>query len=230
MPDPAAVNSMFGRIAHRYDLTNRVLSGGIDLYWRSRLVSEVRRSRPGDILDLATGSGDVALALARGLPAGTRIVGMDFCEPMLREAQAKLARLPGAAVEFRQGDALRMPLPDGGFDAVTIAFGLRNMADRARCLSEIRRVLRPQGRLFVLEFSQPSRWFRPLYSFHMRSVAPRLAGLLTGDRGAYDYLRESIGAFPGREGLSAEILGAGFSSVTARAMTVGIVALHVARR
>jgi demethylmenaquinone methyltransferase/2-methoxy-6-polyprenyl-1,4-benzoquinol methylase len=206
------------------------LSGGIDLYWRSRLVSEVRRSRPGDILDLATGSGDVALALARGLPAGTRIVGMDFCEPMLREAQAKLARLPGAAVEFRQGDALRMPLPDGGFDAVTIAFGLRNMADRARCLSEIRRVLRPQGRLFVLEFSQPSRWFRPLYSFHMRSVAPRLAGLLTGDRGAYDYLRESIGAFPGREGLSAEILGAGFSSVTARAMTVGIVALHVARR
>src|ERR1700691_5802344 len=103
MPDPAAVNSMFGRIAHRYDLTNRVLSGGIDVYWRARLVSEVRRSRPGDVLDLATGSGDVALALARGLRPGTRIVGMDFCEPMLREARAKLGRWGQPAVEFLPG-------------------------------------------------------------------------------------------------------------------------------
>jgi len=230
MPDPAAVNSMFGRIAHRYDLANRVLSGGIDLYWRSRLVSEVRRSLPNDVLDLATGSGDVALALARSLPAGTRILGMDFCEPMLREAEAKRARQPATRVEFLRGDALDLPLPTGGFDAVTIAFGLRNMADRARCLSEIRRVLRPRGRLFVLEFSQPRRWVRPLYSFHMRRVAPGVAGFLTGDRGAYDYLRESIGAFPGREALSREILAAGFSGVSATAMTLGVVALHDARR
>ena len=230
MPDPAAVNSMFGRIAHRYDLTNRVLSGGIDLFWRARLLSAVRKSHPGNVLDLATGSGDVALALARGLPPGTPIVGMDFCAPMLGEAEAKLARHPLAGVEFRQGDALRIPLEDGSFDAVTIAFGLRNMADRAKCLSEIQRVLRPQGRLFVLEFSQPWPWVRPLYAFHMRSIAPRIAGALTGDRGAYDYLRESIGAFPRREALSEEIRGAGFSSVSARSMTMGIVALHVATR
>ncbi|HEY5078298.1 MAG TPA: bifunctional demethylmenaquinone methyltransferase/2-methoxy-6-polyprenyl-1,4-benzoquinol methylase UbiE [Opitutaceae bacterium] len=230
MPDPAAVNSMFGRIAHRYDLTNRVLSVGIDLYWRARLVSAVRKSRPGNALDLATGSGDVALALAKGLPRGTPIVGMDFCAPMLVEAEAKLARVAPSLVEFKQGDALRIPLADGSFDAVTIAFGLRNMADRAKCLSEIRRVLRPQGRLFVLEFSQPWPWVRPLYAFHMRSIAPRVAGALTGDRGAYDYLRESIGAFPGREALSQEIRAAGFSGVTARAMTMGVVALHVARR
>ncbi len=227
MPDPVAVNSMFGRIAHRYDLANRVLSGGIDLYWRACLVSAVRRSQPRDILDLATGSGDVALALARGLPGGTGIVGMDFCEPMLREAEAKLVRLPLSSVEFRQGDALRIPLEDASFDAVTIAFGLRNMADRAKCLSEIRRVLRPKGSLFILEFSQPWGWVRPLYFFHMRSIAPRVAGLLTGDRDAYHYLCESIDAFPGKEALSAEIRSAGFSSVTASAMTMGTVALHV---
>jgi demethylmenaquinone methyltransferase / 2-methoxy-6-polyprenyl-1,4-benzoquinol methylase len=230
MPDPAAVNSMFGRIAHRYDLANRVLSGGIDLYWRACLVSAVRRSQPREILDLATGSGDVALALSRGLPVGTRIVGMDFCEPMLVEAEAKRARLPGSRVEFMQGDALAIPLADACVDAVTIAFGLRNMADRARCLSEIRRVLKPQGRLFVLEFSQPQCWFRPLYSFHMKTIAPTVAGFLTGDRAAYDYLRESIGSFPGRDALSKEILDAGFSSVSASAMTLGVVALHVARR
>jgi demethylmenaquinone methyltransferase/2-methoxy-6-polyprenyl-1,4-benzoquinol methylase len=230
MPDPLAVNSMFGRIAHRYDLVNRVLSGGIDLYWRSCLVSAVRRSLPNEVLDLATGSGDVALALARGLPIGTHIVGMDFCEPMLREAEAKRARQSLDRVEFRHGDALDLPLPDGSFDTVTIAFGLRNMADRARCLSEIRRVLRSRGRLFVLEFSQPTPWFRPLYSFHMKAIAPRVAGFLTGDRGAYDYLRESIEAFPDRNALSREILGAGFSKVSAVPMTLGIVALHTAER
>jgi demethylmenaquinone methyltransferase/2-methoxy-6-polyprenyl-1,4-benzoquinol methylase len=230
MPDPAAVNSMFGRIAHRYDLANRVLSGGIDIYWRSKLVSAVRRAQPSDVLDVATGSGDVALALERGLPEGARIVGMDFCEPMLREAEAKRGRRPSSRVSFLQCDALALPMADGSFDAVTIAFGLRNMADRSRCLAEMRRVLRPAGVLFILEFSQPWSWFRPLFGFHMRRTAPALAGFLTGDRGAYDYLRESIGAFPSKEALSREILGAGFTTVSARAMTLGVVALHVARR
>ncbi len=223
---------MFGRIAHRYDLANRVLSCGIDIYWRIRLVSAVRDTHPKDVLDLATGSGDVAFALARGLSPGVCILGVDFCAPMLVEAEAKRALIKGsgARVEFKQGDALALPLPDGGFDAVTIAFGLRNMADRPKCLSEIRRVLRPGGRLFVLEFSQPWRPVRPFYSFHLRHVVPRLAGLLTGDRGAYEYLGDSIGGFPGRAGLSAEILGAGFASVTSFGMTMGIVALHEAQR
>jgi demethylmenaquinone methyltransferase/2-methoxy-6-polyprenyl-1,4-benzoquinol methylase len=223
---------MFGRIAPRYDLANRVLSGGIDLYWRARLVSAVRRAHPRDILDLATGSGDVAFALRRGIPGELRILGMDFSPPMLAQAEAKKSALAGAApgIEFRPGDALDLPLPDADFDAVTIAFGLRNMADRARCLAEIRRVLRPDGRLFVLEFSQPYPWFRPLYSIHLSHVIPRLAGLLTGDRGAYRYLGESIGAFPGRDALAQEIRAAGFTEVSAQALTMGIVALHVARR
>ena len=223
---------MFGRIARRYDLANRVLSLGIDTYWRHCLVKAVRRERPASVLDLATGSGDVAFALERALPRGVRVVGMDFCAPMLAEAERKKCARPGAhgALEFLQGDALAIPLADGQFDAVTIAFGLRNMADRARCLCEIRRVLRPGGCLLVLEFSRPWRWVRPLYGLHLRRIVPRLAGALTGDRGAYEYLGDSIGSFPDRAALAAEIAAAGFPAVSARAMTMGIVALHVARR
>jgi demethylmenaquinone methyltransferase / 2-methoxy-6-polyprenyl-1,4-benzoquinol methylase len=228
MPDPTAVKSMFGRIARRYDLANRVLSLGIDTHWRKRFVEVVRQGRPGRILDLATGSGDVALALAKGLPEATLVLGMDFSEPMLEEARAKLLRHPDpqSRVQFQFGDGLALPLPDQSFDAVTIAFGLRNMADRPLCLDEILRVLKPGGRLHVLEFSQPQAWLRPLYTFQIRYVAPWLAALLTGDRSAYEYLATSIGAFPGLEGLSYEIEAAGFSQVTGQAMTFGIVALH----
>jgi demethylmenaquinone methyltransferase/2-methoxy-6-polyprenyl-1,4-benzoquinol methylase len=222
---------MFGRIAPRYDLANRVLSGGIDLYWRFKLVEAVRRARPRNVLDLATGSGDVVFALQRALPEGTQLLGMDFCQPMLDEAELKQAAHPSprGMIRFQPGDGLALPLPDQAFDAVTIAFGLRNMADRAQCLSELRRVLRPGGTLFILEFSQAWALVRPFSDFHIRKVAPALAGWLTGDRAAYEYLGTSIEAFPGREKLSAEIRSAGFSTVTAAAMTMGVVALHVAR-
>ncbi len=232
MPDSVAVNSMFGRIAHRYDLANRVLSCGMDLYWRSRLVNAVERARPRNVLDLATGSGDVAFALARRLRPGTRVFGLDFCEPMLERAETKKAAKPSrySEVEFMHGDALDIPVEDASFDAVTIAFGLRNMSDRARCLSEIRRVLKPDGRMFVLEFSEPWRLFRPAYALYLRRLVPGLAGVLTGDRRAYEYLGETIAAFPGRKALTAEIHKAAFDDVSAKSMTMGIVALHVAFR
>jgi demethylmenaquinone methyltransferase/2-methoxy-6-polyprenyl-1,4-benzoquinol methylase len=230
-PDPTAVNSMFARIASRYDLANRLLSGGIDRGWRRRLVRAVRAHGPRDVLDLATGSGDVAFALARGLPAGTEIVGMDFCQPMLDEATAKLTKANDvryARVSFRPGDGLNLPLPDSGFDAVTISFGIRNMADRHRALSEMRRVLRPGGRLWILEFSRPEPWFRPFYYFYLRNVLPGIAGIVTGDRAAYVYLNETIEQFPDRAGLSAEIQQAGFRRVASTGLTFGIVALHEA--
>lgn len=232
MPDPAAVNAMFGRIARRYDLANRLLSGGMDRWWRHQLVAAVRRATPRDVLDLATGSGDVAFALARGLPPSTPVIGMDFCQPMLDEAAAKKAAADAtryANVSFRPGDGLALPLADASVDAVTIAFGLRNLADRARGLREMRRVLRPGGRLFVLEFSQPAAWFRPLYFFYLKKILPVVAGMVTGDRAAYVYLNETIAQFPGRAALAEEIRAAGFSNVTARGMTCGIVALHEAR-
>lgn len=224
---------MFGRIARRYDLANFVLCAGIDSWWRKKLVASVRKTGPREILDLATGSGDVAFALARALPDAARITGMDFCQPMLDQAETKKAHLGAVRyqnVRFQQGDGLALPVADESIDAVTIAFGLRNLADRARGLREMRRVLRPGGSLFVLEFSQPDRWFRPLYYFYLRRLLPHIAGLVTGDREAYVYLNQTIGAFPDRTALAAEIRAAGFARVTAEPMTFGVVALHEAQK
>jgi demethylmenaquinone methyltransferase/2-methoxy-6-polyprenyl-1,4-benzoquinol methylase len=230
MPDPVAVNAMFGRIADRYDLANHLLSGGLDVLWRRRLVREVARTQPADVLDLATGSGDVAFALRRKLPANARITGMDFCQPMLDEAERKRAASPARSdVRFALGNALEIPAADACVDAVTIAFGLRNTADRERALREMHRVLRkPDGHLFVLEFSQPYRWFAPVYFFYLRHLLPRVAAWCTGDRAAYDYLCGSIEKFPDRAGISAEIRTAGFTEVRAAALTLGTVALHIA--
>jgi demethylmenaquinone methyltransferase/2-methoxy-6-polyprenyl-1,4-benzoquinol methylase len=232
MPDPIAVNSMFGRIARRYDVANRLLSGGTDVRWRRRLVAAVRSTSPHDVVDLATGSGDVAFALSRGLSPETRITGMDFCQPMLDEAEIKKNAAGGqyGNVSFRVGDCLALALEDDCCDAVTIAFGLRNLADRSRGLREMRRVLRPGGHLFVLEFSQPSRWFRPFYYFYLRQLLPLVAGAVTGDRAAYVYLNDTIAQFPGRAALAAEITSAGFTCVSAEPMTFGIVALHIGRK
>jgi demethylmenaquinone methyltransferase/2-methoxy-6-polyprenyl-1,4-benzoquinol methylase len=232
MPDPVAVNSMFGRIARRYDLANHLLSGGLDVWWRRVLVRAVAQGRPGKVLDLATGSGDVAFALIAELPKTAQVIGMDFCQPMLDAADRKKTALPAvdqARVVFRQGDGLALPLPDACFDAVTISFGLRNMADRHRSLTEMRRVLKPGGRLYVLEFSQPNRLVRPFYFLYLRRILPRIAGAVTGDRAAYVYLNESIEEFPSRESLADEIRAAGFSEVTARGLTFGSVALHSGR-
>lgn len=230
MPNPKAVNSMFARIAGRYDFANHLLSGGVDYWWRQRLVRAVHDARPADVLDLATGSGDVAFALADGLPPGVRITGMDFCQPMLDEALRKRnASARWAGIDFRPGDGLTLPLPDRSFDALTISFGLRNMADRSTALSEMRRVLRPGGQLIVLEFSQPFPWFRPVYYAYLQGVLPWVAGWVTGDRSAYEYLGGSIADFPARAALANELRQAGFSDVRATPLTFGIVALHQAR-
>ncbi len=218
---------MFGRIAGRYDVANRLLSGGVDIWWRKRLIRAVARHSPHDVLDLATGSGDVAFALADGLPAETPITGMDFCRPMLDEAVEKQKQRGGyEQITFREGDGLNLPIGDETYDAATISFGLRNMADRHRCLSELHRILRPDGRLWVLEFSQPYRWFRPLYYAYLKYVLPIIAGIVTGDKGAYDYLCGSIETYPGHEGITEEMRQAGFVDIECHRLTWGIVALH----
>lgn len=228
MPDPVAVNSMFARIARRYDVANHLLSMGVDIRWRAQLVKAVRAAAPKSVLDLATGSGDVAFALSSNLGENVQILGVDFCAPMLEEAEIKKRSRHYANVTFQQGDGMALGMPDNSYDAVTISFGLRNMSDFRKSISEMRRVLRPGGRLFILEFSQPARWFRQLYYFYIKRVLPSLANLITGDRSAYVYLNETIENFPNRERLSAEIRAAGFAQVKARGMTFGIVALHEA--
>jgi len=231
MPDSTAVNSMFARIAGRYDVANRLLSGGIDLYWRRRLIQKVATYSPRDVLDLATGSGDVAFALARKLRAGTPITGMDFCRPMLDEAEKKQPTMAQSeAVIFREGDGLNLPCEDESYDAATISFGLRNMADRHRCLSELHRVLRPGGRLWVLEFSQPYGWLRPIYYLYLRHILPLIASVVTGDKSAYDYLCGSISDFPDHRGIAREMKSAGFTEISVERLTGGIVALHGGQR
>ncbi len=218
---------MFARIAGRYDVANRLLSGGIDLWWRRRLIRSVAAESPRDVLDLATGSGDVAFALAKGLPEGTPITGMDFCRPMLDEAEKKQPDMPRSShITFREGDGLNLPCGDASFDAATISFGLRNMADRHRCLTELHRVLRPGGSVWVLEFSQPRQWLRPFYYFYLRHILPLVAAVVTGDKSAYDYLCGSIEEFPTHNGIAEEMKTAGFASVSVQRLTGGIVALH----
>ena len=232
MPEGKAVQTMFSGISGRYDFANHLLSGGVDLYWRYRLVQAVNRHSPAAVADLATGSGDVAFALRKKLSPECPIHALDFCEPMLEVARRKQTerKLVGD-LDFAFGDCLGLPLPDGSVEAVTIAFGLRNLEDRHRGLCEMRRILKPgRGALFVLEFSQPDAALKPLYSFYLNRVLPRLAGIATGDKGAYDYLAGSINQFPDKTSLSAEIRAAGFETVTATGLTGSIVALHVGLR
>lgn len=231
MPEAQAVNRFFSSIANRYDLANRVMSGGMDILWRRRLARMVASEGPHDILDLATGSGDVAFTLARRVPTAKTIQGMDFCVPMLDEARSKLQKtgIHHVAISFEQADCHQLPLPDASVDAITIAFGLRNLEDRAQGLREMARVLRPGGYLFVLEFTQPYKWMRPFYYFYLSKIIPVVSGWITGDREAYRYLSDSVSAFPDRNQLSTEIRNAGFSTVSATPLTASIVAIHRAQ-
>lgn len=217
------VQGMFAAIARRYDLANHLLSGGLDFLWRRRAARIVRGWKPARLLDLATGSGDLALALKAACP-GTTIVGADFCHPMLLEAQRK------GFTPLVVADGLRLPFANGTFDAVTIAFGLRNMESWARGLVEMHRVLAPGGHLLVLDFSVPPPPLRLIYRPYLRHVLPRIAALLTGERAAYDYLGDSIESFPHGEAMCALIRSAGFSAARSTPLTGGIVSLYTASR
>lgn len=228
-PDPEAVRATFESVAPRYDLANHFLSGGIDFYWRKKLVKLAAEQTCDHVLDLATGSGDVLFALRDGLPHETAITGVDFCEPMLEEARNKreVKGLDEDSNKFLWGDCLSLDFPDNSFDLITISFGLRNLADREKGLKEMNRVLKPGGRLIVLEFSQPFFWFRPFYYFYLRLILPWMARLVTGDRDAYLYLGSSISAFPDRFGLVKEFENAGFEKIRFTSLTFAIVALHL---
>jgi len=219
---PEAISAMFGRVAARYDIMNHVMGGGLDIYWRWRLVGAVRKQQPARVLDLATGSGDVLLALQRRQAYTETAIGADFCLPMLQQARAK------KATRLLVGDGLHLPFPSESFDAVTIAWGLRNFSDRLAGLKEMRRVLRPGGRAYVLEFSHPPAWFAPLYFGYMRNVMPKYAQFITPERGAYEYLGESIRTFPTQPKLVEMMKTAGFRTAHWKNLSLGIVALHTA--
>ena len=230
-PTGANVSHMFARIAPRYDRANHILSFGRDFAWRKELIRRVRMRNPRSVADLATGSGDVAIALSRSLPGNVEITGYDFCEPMLEEARRKAARLGlGKQIAFKSGDCLDLPMRDASIDVATIAFGVRNFENRAKGLREIHRVLRPGGAFLCLEFTQPARWFRPFYLAYLKFLLPVVAEIITHDRAAYRYLAGSIESFPTKESLSEELTAAGFQRIQSSGMSASIVAIHEAER
>jgi demethylmenaquinone methyltransferase/2-methoxy-6-polyprenyl-1,4-benzoquinol methylase len=209
---------MFDRIAPVYDVMNRVMTAGLDRRWRRETVREV--VRPGErVLDAACGTGDLAIEASR---AGARVVGLDFSGAMLERARRKAPEL-----EWLQGDLLALPFEDGDFDAATVGFGIRNVADLEAGLRELRRVVRPGGRLGVLEITRPSGILRPFYSLWFDRVVPLLGRILPGGE-AYTYLPASVRRFPGPDELAAALRAAGFDVVRYRLFAGGIVALHVA--
>jgi demethylmenaquinone methyltransferase/2-methoxy-6-polyprenyl-1,4-benzoquinol methylase len=214
---------MFGAIARRYDLANHTLSCGMDFYWRKRAANTVASWGPGKIVDLATGTGDLALALQKLLP-DAEVTGVDFLPEMLELAQGKGVR------QTMLADAMKLPFPDDSFDCVTIAFGLRNMENWRGALAEMSRVLRRDGHLLVLEFSLPTiSIVRTIYRFYLHRCLPLLGSFLTRKKSAYDYLGDSIEEFPSGCAMIDLIEGSGFRRATLQPLSYGIVTIYTAQ-
>lgn len=222
MQDAGFVRQAFAGIASRYVLANHVLSLGIDCLWRRATARRIAELKPRRVLDLATGSGDLAQTIQSACPQA-KVLGADFSVPMMREAQKRQFNRLIAA------DGLALPFQDGVFDVLTVAFGLRNMASWPAALQEMSRVLRPGGRLFVLDFSIPRiPGIRQLYLFYLKHIMTRIAGWITGQRDAYVYLCGSIERFPSGRDMESLICANGFATASSRQLTLGISSLYEA--
>jgi demethylmenaquinone methyltransferase / 2-methoxy-6-polyprenyl-1,4-benzoquinol methylase len=224
---------MFGQIAGRYDFLNHLLSLGIDHYWRRRTVQLVRPSGPLPILDVCTGTGDLAFAYDRAAGKQTPILGADFCHEMLAIARQKANRAGAdSRVTFIEADAQCLPVPSNTFQIVCVAFGLRNVADTDRGLAEMTRVCAPDGRVAVLEFSTPTRQpFKAVYAWYFRRVLPRIGQLFArNSSGAYEYLPASVGEFPQGDALLDRMRAAGLVELRRYPLTFGVATLYVGRK
>jgi demethylmenaquinone methyltransferase/2-methoxy-6-polyprenyl-1,4-benzoquinol methylase len=233
------VAEMFDKIAFRYDFLNRFLSGGVDVYWRRRAIRELRKRikagerSPGsyEVLDVATGTGDMAILTARRLPEA-RITGVDISEGMLEVGRQKLSRSGLAGrIDLQPGDSEALPFPDEQFQAITVAFGVRNFENLEKGLREMYRVLRPGGKLVILEFSQPrTPVIRQLYKGYMRIVAPRIAGIAASNREAYAYLNDSVQAFPEGQRFIDILETCGYRQTRLRRLSFGICSLYTGEK
>lgn len=221
MPDPIYVKQAFARIADRYVMTNHVLSFGADVWWRWLVTRRIKKLKPGKLLDVASGTGDLALSIQDALPQ-TQVIATDFCAEMLEHASSRGVRKTLVA------DALKLPFADAEFDVVTVAFGLRNMEDYSRALKEMRRVLKPGGHFFILDFSLPTGILRGPYRLYLHHVLPKLAGFLTKQKDAYEYLGGSIEQFPSGDAMISLLKESGFHEADATPMTFGVVSLYQA--
>lgn len=223
MPDAVYVRDAFARIADRYVLTNHVLSCGADLWWRKVVTSRIRKWKPAQLLDVASGTGDLALEIQDACP-DCDVTASDFCAEMLAHAADRGLHHTVVA------DALALPFPDGKFDVVTVAFGLRNMADYPAALKEMYRVLKPGGRLVILDFSLPDGILRKPYRLYLHHVLPRMAGWLTGQKDAYEYLGGSIETFPSGQAMTTLLESCGFRETDACPLTFGVVSIYEGTR
>ena len=225
------VREMFDNIAPKYDLLNHTLSMSIDRVWRRRVVGEVRRAKPGRILDVATGTGDLAIAMARRI-RDVQVLGVDLSEQMLAVARRKIeARGLDGRIVLDRGDAERLAVADASVDVATVAFGVRNFGDLGAGLRELARTIKPGGKVVILEFSRPrNRVFRALYEFYSYKILPRIGGLASRDKRAYEYLPASVGEFPAPEEFMAMMARAGFRNCRARSQSFGIAQIYIGER
>ena len=233
MPKKEKIQQMFDGIAPDYDRLNHLMSLGVDRSWRRRALREiVVPGRSREILDIACGTGDFSIAIARKLPSGGRVTGLDLSEGMLAVMRRKVEKAGLArTISCMQGDSETMPFADGSFDVATIAFGIRNFEHREAALQEILRVLRPGGRLVILELSVPEnkllRWCYNLYFMHF---VPWIGGLISGDKAAYKYLPASVQQFPGRREWTATMVRCGYTQVRHKAFTFGLCRMYVGEK
>lgn len=230
MLDPQKIQGMFAKVAPKYDSANTVLSFGIHHLWRKKLVSMANLKSGESVLDCATGTGDLAIEFKTANPQ-VSVTGTDFCQEMLDFAPRKAAS-KGLAIKFLWADATNLPFPDQSFDVVTISFGIRNVAEPEKALKEMHRVLRPGGRLLVLEFGQPETpVFSDLYKFYSEKILPQIGGWVSGQKDAYAYLQKSSAAFPcGKDFVALLEKSATFGKIDVKPLTGGIAYIYRATK
>lgn len=221
---------MFDNISHRYDFLNHLLSLGIDKGWRRKAINCLRPVNPKLLLDVATGTGDFAIQALALKP--DKVIGIDISEGMLDMGRKKIVRLRlENIIELMKGDSENLGFDENKFDAVTVAFGVRNFENLEAGLAEIKRVLKPGGMLVVLEFSRPKRFpFRQVYNFYFKAILPKLGQLISKDRSAYTYLPESVQSFPDGEAFEIILRKVGFKETTCRPLTFGVSSIYTARK
>jgi demethylmenaquinone methyltransferase/2-methoxy-6-polyprenyl-1,4-benzoquinol methylase len=223
------VEDMFDNIAPKYDLLNHVLSMKIDVMWRNTLVNWLKKELPKNVLDVATGTGDLAIAVQKG--TNSKVVGLDLSQQMLNVGVIKIKKLNlDGEISMQKGDAEKLPFVDNQFDAVTVAFGVRNFENLNQGLAELKRVVKKGKSIFILEFSKVEGFLGPFYSFYFKNILPRIGKLISKDNRAYTYLPDSVNAFPYGEKMKNILLETGFEKVEYKKLSFGIATIYKATK
>jgi demethylmenaquinone methyltransferase/2-methoxy-6-polyprenyl-1,4-benzoquinol methylase len=223
------VEDMFDNIAPKYDLLNRVLSMKIDIIWRNTLVKMMKKDNPKEVLDVATGTGDLAITIEKGTDA--KVIGLDLSQQMLNVGVIKIKKLKlDGKISMQKGDAENLPFEDNRFDAVSVAFGVRNFENLTKGLAELRRVVKDNKSVYILEFSKVEGFLGPFYMFYFKNILPAIGRLVSKDNRAYTYLPDSVNAFPFGEKMKQILLDTGFKKVEYKKLSLGIATIYKATK